>query len=69
MLGLRGREQYSDQRPNRNRASCVASNAVGTERKKDQMDKSSAIKKAADGRRHGSREISGVPNSHIDQVK
>ena len=68
-LGLRGRHQYSDQSSNQNKASCVASNAVGTERKKDQMDRSSAIKRAADGRRHRSREIIDVPNSHIDQVK
>ena len=31
LLGLRGRHQYSDQRSNRNRASCVASTAVKTE--------------------------------------
>ena len=33
------------------------------------MDRSSAIKRAADGKRHRSREIIDVPNSHIDQVK
>ena len=54
-LRLRGRHQYSDQRSNRIKASCVASNAVGTERKKNQMDRSSAIKRAADERRHRSR--------------
>ena len=42
LLGLRGRHQYSDERFNRNRAPCVASIAVGTERKKDQMARSSA---------------------------
>ena len=30
LLGLRGRHQYSDQRSNRNRATCVASTAVRT---------------------------------------
>ena len=69
LLGLRGRHQYSDQNSNQNKAPSVASNAVGTERKKDQMDRSSAIKKAADGKRHRSREIIDVPNSHIDQTK
>ena len=69
LLGLRGRHQYSDQSFNRIKAPCVASSAVGTERKKDQMDRSSAIKRAADGRRHRSREIIDVPNSHIDQIK
>ena len=29
LLRLRGRHQYSDQRSNQNRASCVASTAVG----------------------------------------
>ena len=47
-LGLRGRHQYSDQSFNQNKAPCVASNAVGTDRKKDQMDRSSAIKRAVD---------------------
>ena len=42
LLGLRGRHQYSDQRSNRNRATCVASTAVGTEREEDQMARSSA---------------------------
>ena len=42
LLGLRGRHQYSDQRFNRNRAPCVASTAVGTEGKEDQMARSSA---------------------------
>ena len=37
LLGLRGTHQYSDQRSNRNRASCVASTAVGTEGDEDQM--------------------------------
>ena len=41
-LGLRGRHQYLDQRSNRNRASCVASTAVGTEGEKDEMARSSA---------------------------
>ena len=68
-LGLRGRHQYSNQHYNRIKAPCVASNTVGTERKKNQMDRSSAIKRAADRRRHRSREIIDVPNSHIDQVK
>ena len=42
LLGLRGRQQYSDQRSNRNRAPCVASTAVGTEGEEDQMARSSA---------------------------
>ena len=42
LLGLRGRHQYSDQRSHRNRASCVASTAVGTEGEEDQMARSSA---------------------------
>ena len=40
LLGLRGRHQYSDQRSNRIRAPCVASNAVGTEGEEDQMARS-----------------------------
>ena len=40
LLRLRGRHQYSDQRSNRNRALCVASTAVGTEREEDQMARS-----------------------------
>ena len=42
LLGLRRRHQYSDQRSNRNRASCVDSIAVGTEGEEDQMARSSA---------------------------
>ena len=42
LLGLRGRHQYSDQRSNRNRATCVASTALGTEGEEDQMARSSA---------------------------
>ena len=34
LLGLRGRHQYSDQRSNRNRAPCVASTTVGTEKRR-----------------------------------
>ena len=34
LLGLRGRHQYSDQRSNRNRVPCVASNAVRRRRTK-----------------------------------
>ena len=42
-LGLRGRHQYSDQRSNRNRATCVAFTIVGSEEEeKDQMARSSA---------------------------
>ena len=41
-LKLRERHQYSDQRSNRNRAPCVASTAVGTESKEDQMARLSA---------------------------
>ena len=41
-LELRGRHQCSDQRSNQNRASCVASTAVGTEGEEDQMARSSA---------------------------
>ena len=42
LLGLRGRHKYSDQRFNRIGAPCVASNAVGTEKKDNQMARSSA---------------------------
>ena len=35
LLRLRGRHQYSDQRSNRIKAPSEASNAAGTERKKD----------------------------------
>ena len=42
LLGLRGRHLYSEQRSNQNRAACVASTAVGTEGKEDQMARSSA---------------------------
>ena len=41
LLGLRGRHQYSDQRSNQNRATCVASTAVETEGEEDQMARSS----------------------------
>ena len=41
LLGLRGRHQYSDQRFNRIRAPCVASTALGTKGKEDQMARSS----------------------------
>ena len=42
LLGLRGRQQYSDQRSNRYRALCMASTVVGTEGKENQMARSSA---------------------------
>ena len=42
LLGLRGRHQYSYQRSNRNRATCLASTAVGTEVEEDQMARLSA---------------------------
>ena len=42
LLGLRGIHQNSDQHSNRNRASCVASTAVGTEGEEDQMARLSA---------------------------
>ena len=42
LLGLRGRHQYLNQHSNPNRAPCVASTAVGTEREEDQMTRSSA---------------------------
>ena len=42
LLGLRGRHQYSYQRSNQIRALCVASTAVETEGKKDQITKLSA---------------------------
>ena len=43
LLGLRGRQQYSDQRSNRNQAHGVASTAVGTEEEEeDQMVRSPA---------------------------
>ena len=57
LLGLRGRHQYSDQLSNRNRASCEASTAVGTEGKENQMARLSAKKIAARGRRQRSRRI------------
>ena len=37
LLGLRGRHQYSDQRSNQNRISCVASTAMGTEEEENQI--------------------------------
>ena len=40
--GLRGRQQNSHQRTNRNRAPCVASTAVWTKGEEDQMARSSA---------------------------
>ena len=42
LFGLRGNHQCSDQRSNRNRATCVASTAVGTEGEEDQMARLSA---------------------------
>ena len=42
LLRLRGRHQYSDQRSNQNKASCITFNAVGTEGDEDQMTRSSA---------------------------
>ena len=39
-LGLRGRYQCSDQRSNRKRVRCMASTAVGTEGKEDQIARS-----------------------------
>ena len=57
LLGLRGRHQFSCQRSNRNRAPCVASTAVGTEEEEDQMARSSAYERTADGRRQKSRKI------------
>ena len=42
LLELRGRHQYSDQRSNLNEAPCVATTAVGTKGKEDQMARSSA---------------------------
>ena len=42
LLGLRGRHQYSDQRSNWIRASCVASTAVGTKGEEDKMASLSA---------------------------
>ena len=35
LLGLKGKHQHSDQRSHRNRASCVASTAVGTKGKRN----------------------------------
>ena len=57
LLGLRGRHQYSDQRSNRNRAPCVVSIAVRTEEEEDEMGQIVSVKRAADGRRQGSRKI------------
>ena len=51
MLGLRGRHQCSDQPSNRNRASCVASNAVGPN------GQIVSVKKAANRRRQSGRKI------------
>ena len=56
LLGLRGRHQYSDQRSNQNRASCVAS---------PQWDQGGggpngqivSVKRAADGRRQRKKKI------------
>ena len=42
LLRLRGRQQYSDQCSNRNRAPCVAWTAIGTEGEEDQMARLSA---------------------------
>ena len=42
LVGLRGRHQYPDQRYNQTRAPSVVSTAIGTEREKDQMARSSA---------------------------
>ena len=42
LLELSGKYQYSDKCSNRNRASCVASIAVGTEGEEDQMARSAA---------------------------
>ena len=42
LLGLRGRQQYSDQCSNQNRAICEASTALGIKKEKDQMARSSA---------------------------
>ena len=41
MLGLRGRQQYSDQCSDQDKAPCVASTALGTEGERDQMTRSS----------------------------
>ena len=52
LLGFRGKHQYSDQRPNRNRAPCVASTAVGTKGKRtkwpDRQRKESNWRKKAE---------------------
>ena len=55
LLGLRGRHQYSDQRSNRNKASCVASIAVRIEGEVDQMARSSAYREqlTEEGRKAG----------------
>ena len=42
LLGLRGRDQYSDQHSNQNSAPCVASVTVGTKGEADQMARLSA---------------------------
>ena len=57
MLGLRGRHQYSDQRSNRNRASCVASIAVATKGGGGPSGQIVSVNRAADGRRQSSRKI------------
>ena len=57
LLGLRGRHQYPEQRSNRNRAPCVASTGVGAKGEEDQMARSLALKRTADGGRQRSREI------------
>ena len=58
MLGMRGRHQYAKQRFNQIIAPCVASTAVGTEKKEDQgRIQIVSIKRAADGKRQGNKEI------------
>ena len=54
LLELRGRHQYSDQRSNRNRASCVASTAMGNRGGGGPNGQIINIKRAADGRRQRS---------------
>ena len=79
MLELRGRHQYSDQRSNRNRAPCVASNAVGIKGEEGQMARLSAQREqlTEEGREAGKsltkREKSTGPRTdpceHLDKLK
>ena len=58
LLGLRGRRQYSDQCSNQNRAPCVVSTTLETERSEEKPNgQIVSINRAADRRRQRSRAI------------